>query len=302
MDSFSNSKARFTGIFGFGQDMVYVRALIRKLDEEGNNHTAMLRWKSGTWGQYMIPTATVAHCVTNESDRTILALAPDGMVHKATPLGFGWEQVDTTENRPNSLRMMADIKPIGNAVYAAGMARMVYRRSTGGTWMRADDGMRGSRSELAIGGFLSIDGHTEDLIYAVGFKGEMWYREERVWKQIESPTNVKLERVRAISGQTAVACGASGTILVGSKDNWKVVGQQVATRTLWGLEYYKGRVYLADSHAVYVLVEQELQAIDCGLGKDISFGRLHANEFYLWSVGENDILRFDGTKWEKIDI
>lgn len=296
------AKARFIGVWVLDRGLVYVRALLRALDAEEVDHTAMLRWMQGTWGQYMIHAPSVSHCVIREAERTVLTLGPDGTVHTATPAGFGWEKIDDSPEGPNSLRMMSDIRPIGESVYAAGMSRMVYRRASGGRWSRFDTGMRGTRAELTIGGFLSIDGHAEDLLYAVGFKGEMWCFETNTWKRIESPTNLKIERVRAVSPELAVACGGAGTILMGSRGDWGPVVQDLTDRTFWGLEYFNGRFYLADGKAIYTLDGTTLSPVDLGLPDPVSPVRLHAGDGVLWSVGESDMLRFDGRNWERVTL
>ena len=279
------------------KDLVYVRAAIVELEKQGIDHTAMLRFDATDWSQYMIPAGAVAHCVIPEDARTVLTLSPSGIVHVAKPAGFGWETLDNSDEGPNSLRQMRDIRPIDGHVYAVGMGRMVYRRSPGGAWARFDEGLRGNRSTIEIAGFLAIDGCSESHIYAVGFKGEMWYFNGKRWSQVDSPTNMKLERVRVVSPDLAVACGAAGIILLGSRDKWQIVPQDITNKTLWGLEYFDGTFYLADNNSLYGFDGSRLVRLDSDPLRDVSTGRLHAADGVLWSVGEKDIVVFDGNTW-----
>ena len=43
-----------------------------------------------------------------------------------------------------------------------------------------------------------------------------------------------------------------------------------------------------------------IQPLDVGLGKSITTHRLHAKEGLLWSIGEKDILVYDGHAWKEI--
>ena len=286
--------AEFTGVFVYRRDLVYLRGMYRSMDESEVDHAFMLRWSAGAWGQYIIPAATAGHCVVDDPDRTALTLVPDGRVHVARPGGFSWEHVDQTEDGPNSLRHMTTVRPIGDYVYAGGMARMVYRRARGGRWERFDEGMRGARRELSIGGFRSIDGDGAGSIYAVGFMGEIWYY-DGMWRQADSPTNVKLETVRCVSPDVVFASGSSGTILVGSRDRWSVVPQDLTDQTFWGMEYFNDSLYLADNTSLYRLEGSELVAVD--LEYERATGSLHVADGVLASAGDKTFGLFEGSTW-----
>jgi hypothetical protein len=298
----SSSKARLTGVWAFAKDLVYVRAAVTALDDQEVDHSAMLRFDGREWSQYMIPAGGVAHCAIPENQRTVLTLSPEGAVHVAKPDGFGWEILDESPDGPNSLRQMRDIRPIEDHVYAVGMGRMVYRRSSGGHWERFDNGMRGDRSAIEISGLLGIDGCSESYVYAVGFRGELWRYDGSRWNAVDSPTNLKLERVRVISSDLAVACGAAGTILVGSGDQWRSVSQTLTRRTFWGLEYFQGLFYLADGKAIYVFDGEVLSQMDLVSLGPVAMTRLHAADEMLWSVGERDVIKFDGSTLTRVAL
>ena len=292
-------KAQLTGVWVFNRELVYVRAAINALENGEIDHAAMLRFDGKDWTQYMIRTPGVAHCVIPEDERTVLTLSPFGVVHVAKPAGFSWETLDDTEHGPNSLRQMRDIRPVEDHVFAVGMGRMVYQRSAGGEWERFDQGMRGNRAAIEMSGLLAIDGCSGKCVYAVGFNGEIWQLSGDRWTRVESPTNIKLERVRVISPELIVACGAAGTILVGNADRWRVIPQQLTKRTLWGLEYFQERFYFADTTRIYSLEGEELSTVDLTELGPVSTSRLHAADGVLWSVGGNDIVVFDGKSWKR---
>jgi len=292
---------KYTGVWVFQRNLVYVRGALSVLDRANEDHTFILRHMDGIWGFYPVPAVVSSHCVLPESDRTILAITLDGSVHKATPRGFAWEHVDQSPFGPNSLRNMTCMRPIGRSVYAAGMARMVYRRWPGGHWERFDHGMRKSDAESDVNGFLAIDGCDEENIYCVGFKGEMWWFNGKKWSRIDSLTNLKLEQVRCVAPDLVYACGGSGVILQGAKSQWRVIEQIETTETFWGLEWYREAIWLADHSNIWRLTKDgALQRIDMGLNEAPTTRRLHAGDGVLWSVGDHDLIVFDGSLWTKL--
>ncbi|NJO18424.1 MAG: hypothetical protein HC877_22625 [Thioploca sp.] len=290
----------FTGVYIYSDDFVYVKAIIKSLDNQEVNHTIMLRWYAGEWGQYMIPTIVPSHCVISEPKRKVLALSPDGAIHVATSQGFSWEYLDTQEDGPNSLRAVLEIKEISNSVYAVGMGRQVYKRTAQNTWVRWDNGIRGNRNIDSIGGFKSIDGYSENELYAVGFKGEIWRFDGIIWRLLDSPTNIKLEKVKCVSPDSTFICGGNGIFIKGNMDLWTVIEQDVINSTLWGIEYFKGKVYMADNSSIYTFDGKKIEKVDTRLGENLTTSYLHANDNFLWSVGERNILIYDGYEWKKV--
>jgi hypothetical protein len=302
MDDGTNSsrKVRFTGVWVYKKNLVYVRAVIVSLEDEQVEHAAMFRFDGSEWTQYMIRTPGAAHCVIPEGGRTVLTLSPFGVIHTARPEGFGWEQIDSSVKGPNTLRHLRDIRPIGDKVYVTGMDHMVYRRTHPDVWERFAHGFPTHSKQVS--GFLTIDGCSESNMYVGGFRGEMWFFDGEAWQEIQSPTNVKVERIRSVTPELNVACGAVGLILTGSADRWKVIPQTLTDQVFWGLEYFLGKFYLATTNGIFSLVGDELLKVDLGVSKSVTTARLHAGDGVLWSVGETDIFIFDGDRWSRCEI
>lgn len=291
---------KFTGVYIHRKDLVFVRGIIKTLDSDNVNHAIMLRWFKGEWGHYIIENVITSHCVIGNGYREVISLGADGTIHVASSSGFTWESIDDSDEGPNDKRAMVDIKPIGNEVFAVGMARQVYKRQKGGTWIRCDQGARGEKGIWDIAGFKSIDGFGVNSIYAVGFKGEIWFYDGHRWQALDSPTNVKLEKVKCLHPNDFFIAGAKGTLIKGSKNKMKIIPNNVTKSTLWGLEYYNGKTYLSDRKDVYVFSGGEIEKIDMQLGKKITTCYLHANDGVLWSVGDRDVAVFDGNTWSEI--
>jgi hypothetical protein len=292
------SDARFLGVAVLDKNTAYLRAQIRSLDEGGVNHTLMLRWERGEWGQYMIPTVTTSHAVFGSAaDRTVLALCPDGRVHVANTDGFSWEDIDPTDGGPNALRAMVEIRNIDGEAYACGMARIAYRRNRAG-WHRIDAGARDAEGINPIGGFKSIDGFVLGHLYAGGFEGEIWRRPaDGQWQLCPSVTNVRFTKLACIDGWV-YACGGVGVVVRGRDDAWLIVPNELTEDPLWGIAAFRGTVYVASAGALFRIGAEGLEPVETGTGAQTT-GELASDGEILWAVGERDAMfTRDGKTWE----
>ncbi|MGH2624519.1 MAG: hypothetical protein ACRDE7_12690, partial [Sphingobacterium sp.] len=198
-----------------------------------------------------------------------------------------------------------DLRAIGSTVYAAGMGRQIYRRTSRGNWIPIHEGVINKpKHYLDVTGFESIDGVSEDEIYAVGFNGEIWRYHEEKWQKIDSPTNLTIERVRATSSDVTYACGQKGVLLRGRGDAWDIVRHEETEDDFWGLEWFLGRLYLATHGELFTLNEQdELKRVDLGLPGLRTYSQLHAAEGALWSFGAKHVAwTKDGETWHDVAI
>ncbi|MBK5914539.1 hypothetical protein CCR84_09460 [Rhodocyclus purpureus] len=276
----------------------YLRATSRAYNEAGADLTIMLRSVDGQWGQYNIDAPVVSHCAFEADGRNVFSLTPFGILHVARSSGFFWEKLDAdTETSPNRLRHMRALVRAGQDVIAVGMARMAYRRLSNGRWERIDQSMR---SRTPNCGLLAVDGCDESHIVAVGFGGEAWRFDGKVWSQLAIPTNVKLEQVRVVAPGKMAVCGVGGAMFTGQEDAWTPLALTSSRLTLWGLAYFEGRFYAADSSQIYVQDGDKLQPVKLPFSHQVTTGRLQACDGRLWSVGESDLLVYDGSQWATV--
>ncbi len=286
----------FTGVSVASDQSVYVSAVLQKLDQQNVEHTVMLRYLNGEWGQYMIPFSITSHTILGENGkRQIMAMAPNGNVHIAGPEGFSEEQIDTEKNGPNDLRAMTEISVLNGHLHACGMARIAYRRERESFWRRIDEGARNNPEVNPIGGFKSMTIDQSGSYCAVGFEGEIWWKTTgSIWEREDSPTNVKLEKVVSIRSKIYI-CGAKGIVIFGHKGSWKKIQHEATNETLWGIGSIKNKVYTASSNAIYEISEDTLSPVDLG---SITSGYISSNNTSLWSAGARDLyMTTDGLDW-----
>jgi hypothetical protein len=195
---------------------------------------------------------------------------------------------------------LSQIRVIDGTLFICGYRRQVYRRD-GGQWRLISDPIIDRRDKGPWNGFESIDGFARDDLYAVGDDGEIWHFDGAAWRACDSPTNQNLAEVRCIDGQAWI-CGDRGIVLRGDKDGWQVVWDRKSpSENWWSLERFGDRMYLAGNEFLGVLQDGGIDAVDVGLPEDeeITTMVLHARDGVLWSVGEEHILSWDGSRWTR---
>jgi hypothetical protein len=233
----------------------------------------------------------------------VFIAGPEGKVAiKTAPseAGMSEEEIWPGKQGPKSLGDIRDLRMIGKHLYAAGMGRQVYRREAR-CWMRADKGVVVAKPSLTdVVGFNSIDGTSEDDIYAAGFDGELWWWNGKEWGAMEGITNLVLNRVRVVAPNQVYVCGKMGMLIRGHKDIWDIVWHDATEDELWDVEVFNGVVYVTTEDCLYRVDGDVLEPVKTGFKKP-SFGSLHANDGILLSVGRKLVCwTDDGKKWHDI--
>lgn len=293
-----HSDLRLASLSATSRDTFYLRATSRAHDDESADMTLMLRYRDNAWANYEIDEPVVAHCAIELDARYVFSLTPFGDVHVAGPTGFSWEKLDTSPvSTPNRLRQMRSLERVGDSLFAVGMGRMAYERSVEGAWSRIDDNLR----NLAGGGLLGVSGCDRSTVYSCGFGGEIWRFDGSGWQAIDSPTNAKLEQALVCSPEEIVFSGARGVVVLGDGKKWKTLNPTESKSTLWGLAKFGGHLYVADNAQIYRVSGDSLEPVKLPFDRPLTTGRLHANDGVLWSIGERDLLSFDGSSWRVLD-
>ena len=188
------------------------------------------------------------------------------------------------------------IRAINDNVYICGMTGQILIREKNG-WQHIDESLLGTY-ELD---FEDIDGSNYDDIYAVGMQGVIYHFDGKVWNQIDSPTNRSLSNVRCLSKKEVYICGDNGSLFRGNKDNgWLFMGDPKINHNFWGMESYKGKIYVAYQGGIMTYDGNNLSYLDFDLDKKIDCHRLSANDGVLLSCGVDNLAIFNGQKWSLI--
>jgi hypothetical protein len=196
---------------------------------------------------------------------------------------------DIAPRRRGPLRALRKIE---QSLFAAGMNRQVYRGSLAGAWSNvscpAPDG---------ISGFEAIDGFGDDEIYCVGWEGAICWLEQGTWQEASSPTNVVLTAVCCAAEGIVYAAARNGVILVGRRDSWRILEQDMIQGDIWSIAQGADGVYFATTRGVFRFDGKDFEP---ALIPATTFFDLHADGGALLSTGSKDLALFDGTTWQKL--
>jgi hypothetical protein len=282
------------------KDRGYVLAFLESLGDERESTTCLLRWDGQKWSSWVVEWNVSSVIAASRPNRRLMAVGPGGRFRLGTPARVVEEEIDTTPNGPRYRGMLRDVRLIGKTVFVAGIGRQVYRRAAPGRWVRADRGVLAPKGKAKGTGFNSIDGFAKNDVYAVGGRGEIWHFNGKAWEELDSPTDRMLERVICAPDGKVYVCGQSGLLLRGRQDAWEAIEHQTTKDDLWGMTWFKDRLWVTTLEAVYSLeADDSLKRSDQGTPA-LTCGWLDAKDDVMWSVGENDIAYFDGKDWYEL--
>lgn len=255
------------------------------------------------WGSTLMKWAAVELTCTVRPSPTIFVLGREGEILIGDAGGFREERIDDSGVSPLRRGPMRNIRNVSETVFAVGMAMQVYRRLGDNTWRRHEFGLPTEQPALKVVGFNSVDGPAVDDLYAVGWGGEIWHHNGEAWQQQESPTNLALFDVLAVSPSLIYACGQEGTIVKGYSGQWGIVDFLGVKADFRSMAWFNNKLFLADGHALYVLDNGVLSAVDFGVGAIVPSSHVHANEGILLSVaGKEVFITADGATWTPLPI
>lgn len=289
----------------FKKDLFFIASQIDELLEDDTSHTKMLQWSVGDWGHFMLDWPVVAlNGAIEPSFLKLFSMSPNGNIHIATDTG-SWEHVeehiDESIEGPERRGFLRSMRMIGKNLYVTGMQRQVYQRIDEAKWQRMDQGILIPHGSDIITGFNSIDGFNEQDIYAVGFGGEIWHYNGRVWQQLDSPSNLIFSNVKCVPPETVYICGQIGTLLRGRGNQWEIIEHEVTTGGFFGLEWFQNKLYVASSDNIFILEDDSLKPVETLKEKELfTSGHLHSNDSILLSVGSKHLVYTDGKSWTEI--
>ena len=150
-------------------------------------------------------------------------------------------------------------------------------------------------------GFKTIDGFSDEDIYAAGWGGELWHYDGERWQRIDIPTNIAFHKLVCAANGKVYLCGQMGVIAMGRGSQWKIIKHE-PREEFWGMTYFNDTLYIASRARLYQLNADEDALLPVDFGMDVpptTFYDLDARDGILWSVGEKDVVEFNGSQWKQ---
>lgn len=298
--SCSNAQARFEGFARLCQYRPGNDPLWRYVDLPTT--VADATFFSSRTGETDATAAASFVFLTEEGDVMYLPPGHEAVTERITGAGL-WS--DDSEGWGS----MIALTQIGERLYACGGGGQIYRRAKPGVWEHIDTGLLRNKGDKKSISFKAIAGPNEQEIYVGGWHqnvndGVLYCGDgRRPWKpvanDIRAVSSIHVERDDSIW-----ACGRGGTVLHGNHvDGFKDVSEIDDTRSYVDIACYDGQVFLATETGLYLHANGKTRPIRTGLDPDHTDGHiLRVANGMLWSIGYVDILRFDGTSWERIEF
>jgi hypothetical protein len=254
-----------------------VIAQFQELAQDGSNSSLLMMWtlkKKQQWHHFNVGWTAIRILTTKTQ---MLVLGEGGELFTADATGTKTSKIGDTDLEFRDMAMIA------GCLYAVGIGRQVYRREAPGNWIREDKGIEVGSTDT---GFNSIHGLDATNTFAVGLGGEIWQLSEGSWRKLESPTSANLNCVRVIEPGLAYATGENGTLLHWDGKQWASIENNSLTCSFWGLEMFKGGLYIATDDGLFSLnPDKTLKKIFITHDVQLPCKHLSTNDGVLWSVG-----------------
>jgi len=278
-------------------DLGFLLAGDPKQEAEEIPHAITFRWQAGAFYQGSAKFGAFSICIIDDPEYGVVHVSGPGIYSVETRKGmttgniFNDSQPKPKEPRYGDITAVAEIQ---QKAYAVGLEGMVYRLDALKRWTRMDDGLPQSFDIQAIHGFSASD------IYAAGRRGELWHYSGRKWTKRDLPTNVTLTTVKCAGDGKVYIGGHEGILIRGRTDAWETIEHEGTEDDIWDLEWFKGSLYVSTMTSVYRLNGDALEEVDFGKNAPKTCYHLSAAEGVLWSIGEKDVMSFDGADWQRI--
>lgn len=278
-------------------DFVYLAGYLYIFQETDEEFTRLMRVQGDEW-LHVFDMDEVAWSVCAFSDssgkRNCVLLGRNGGV-KAY-----WGTTLYEASIPIKPGKLFEIRRIGETLFACGSLHQVFYLSPTG-WTVHDNRIVKDRAKEGNAAFFGIHGMSEVDFYCVGRFGVIAHYNGTSYDFVDSPTNRHLERVHCRATNEIYVCGRDGVLLKGDGAAWTDINDAGCDAHFWGIADFQGQMYFCTDSEMYVYDGHRLSLVQVGIDESPSFYRMTATSRYLWATtGKDYILRFDGSRWEKL--
>ncbi len=201
------------------------------------------------------------------------------------------------------------IVTIGGYAFATGMTRGVYKRTGVNEWIQFDsagfpepqtyfpDGALGSSEYTSALGFNDLDGLSEQLLYAVGGKGDVWRYDGHRWTQCDFPSNEQLNTVTVAPDGTVYISGEGGNLWIGAEDSWRLAARGESSVLFNDSVWFQDQLWLCSDYQLRVWDGESLVR-PRHRGEVVAYtGHMDARDGLLLIAAGSYAHCFDGTEW-----
>lgn len=232
-------------------------------------------------------------CSFDDPESIWLCMLGDGDVLTLVNNTDSWESISSAKNLFFSSCSTVD----NRLVFAVGSDRKVFKREMKNSWVQLNKGLT-AVPEDDDAGFRHLAGFNDSNIYACGNRGDIWFFNGDLWKQINIGTNSAIKRIICINDNQVYAI-TSSSLFIKQSNEWLMVNKMgITNRLIENIVWYQNRLLISDGTSLFEL-NNEKQLVKSHLIVPIKDGCsvLSASGQYLLACGGKNVHCYDGKTW-----
>lgn len=257
-----------------------------RLDSEWIRYSLEVEWPA---------IAMVALQYPGAKDVWVLAVGAQGQLWELEP----GRSAQRTGQLPEAISDITNAAVAHDAIWICGMDRIAWMRDATGEWH--DHSAPPGKADEGVVGFTALAQTGSTSLVAVGWGGEIWWRDRSGWEMQDSGSNANFNAVTTIADDEIVVVGDRGSIVQGSRGRL----QAFATAAAFNLQdvcRFEGEIFVCSDFELFLWRDGVLVPETRFLSEDRpgSCMRLRAGKQCLFSIGEGDVFRFHQGVWSRI--
>lgn len=247
--------------------------------------------------QWTVPYVLHAACAINRPAVGIVAIGPPDrfVVFNAQGLREGRVYKQCT---PPTVRKMegalTGLGTIDERAWVVGLDGIAWRLDSDDQWTTFEDAQTTDQKWTCVSGAgVPVVAGPGGAVFSIG----------RKWKRLpDAPLATPVAMSFDASGRCTLAgqdAEGAPSVCVLERGRWKTLAwaEEERPAALSDVTWFKGQLYVSGSEGLLQLEKDRLAILP--LTRGVSTGKL-ASGAELWSIGERDVLRFDGRDWKTI--
>lgn len=207
------------------------------------------------------------------------------------------------EEKIPTKRLIHNLAKVGDHIYGIGYGRKILKRLGPDTWeyMTPDINARGTDGR----GFYDLAGFSNDDLYAVGGKSDIWHYNGKRWRPLDVSNDFLPLAVYCAEDGYVYIAGAWGMIARGRDDEWETYCPNPTIDKFTSVVSYQGRIFFGSESKVYVLDHNadslEYQQYDFeGQIRPFAARRMDVGHGLMMFASLSSVAIYDGSEWKKI--
>ncbi len=144
------------------------------------------------------------------------------------------------------------IRLIGKHFYLADAGNEIWRRESPKTWTMISQDPRAYRKQLGDSGFESVDGFSEEELYASGDDGCLWAYVNKEWNKVPVAKKWYFDNILCADDGKVYAVGNQGQIVYGrGKEFHRIEVEEKDEIDVMSICFYQGKLYAGGLEGFY---------------------------------------------------